>query len=291
MLAVLVLALLQSPASAPAAEAAAAPTADTRTVTLTVVDEKGRPLQGLTTSDVAVLEGGQTLLPVKLEEDRRPLTLALILDSSQPLATTYRLHILDAAVAFLGRLPEGSRFSVWTTGDRPTKVVDFTTDRAAAAKSMRRVFPIGGNTLLDAIVEASRDLRTAEGARSALVVVTGSGPGFTNFERRQVVDEVKGRGIVVHAVTITDRSGEESGGGEVGPADYDYVAAELTRTTGGAREVVLSPMGLDQALQKVSGTILGEYRLTYAGTGSRDKKLEVTVARPGAKARVAQPRS
>jgi hypothetical protein len=289
MLAVLVLALLPT-STAPATEAPP-PAAETRTVTLTVVDDKGRPLQGLTTSEIAVIEGGQTLLPVKLEEDRRPLTLALLLDSSQPLASAYRLHILDAAVAFLGRLPEGSRFSVWTTGDRPTKVVDFTTDRAAAGKALRRVFPTGGNTLLDAIVEASRDLRTAEGARSALVVVTGSGPGFTNFERRQVVDEVKGRGIVVHAVTITDRGEESGGGGEVGQADYDYVASELTRTTGGAREVLLSAMGLEQALQKVSGIIQGEYRLTYAGAGPRDKKLEVTVARPGAKARVAQPRS
>ena len=45
------------------------------------------------------------------------------------------------------------------------------------------------------------------------------------------------------------------------------------------------------ALQNLSGLLRGQYRLTYEGAAATDKKLEVTVARPGAKVRVAQPRS
>jgi hypothetical protein len=228
---------------------------------------------------------------VKLEQDRRPLTLALLLDTSEPLSTVFRLNILDPVVAFLGRLPEGARFSVWTTGDRPTKLVDLGNDRAAAGKALRRHIPQGGNVLLDALVEATRDLKDTEATRTAVVVVTGLGPGFANYDRRRVVDQVKGRGVVVHAVTMDEGRSASASGDSVGATDYEYVLGELTRLSGGHRESMLSAMGLDRALQNLSGVLRGEYRVTYAAGGDKDKKVEVTVARPGAKVRVAQPRS
>ena len=79
-----------------------------RTVTITVVDEKGHAVEGLSTTDLAVLEDGSARTPVSLEPDARPVTLALVVDSSEPLGTQFRLNFLDALVAFLGRLPEGS---------------------------------------------------------------------------------------------------------------------------------------------------------------------------------------
>jgi VWFA-related protein len=287
MMAVLALVLFLFQSASPAPAPAEAP----RTVNITVVDEKGGAVEGLSVTDVAVLEGGSARTPVKLEQDQRPLTLALLLDTSEPMTSVFRLNILDAVVAFLGRLPEGSRFSVWTTGDRPTKLVDLGSDRAAAGKALRRHIPQGGNVLLDALVEATRDLKDAEATRAAVVVVTGMGPGFANYDRRQVVDEVKRRSLVVHAVTVDEGRNAPASGDTVGATDYDYVLSELTKASGGHRENVLSAMGVDRALQSLSGVLRGQYRLTYEGGPDSGKKLEVTVARPGAKVRVAQPRS
>ena len=70
------------------------------------------------------------------------------------MATLYRLNVLDAVIEFLQRLPPGTKFAVWTTGDRPTKLVDYGDDAAVAERSLRRVIPAGGNTLLDTLVEA-----------------------------------------------------------------------------------------------------------------------------------------
>jgi hypothetical protein len=106
-----------------------------------------------------------------------------------------------------------------------------------------------------------------------------------------VVDEVKGKGIVVHSVSVDEGRNAPGGSDGVGATDYDYVLSELDRVTGGSRENLLSAMGLDRALVTLSGLLRGQYRLTYAGAAAPGKKLEVTVARPGAKVRVAQPRS
>ena len=90
---------------------------------------------------------------------------------------------MEEVPAVLGRLPDASRFAVWTTGDRPTKVVDFTDDAAQASRALKRTFPRGGNTVLDAIVEASEDLKEKEGERTAVVVVSGNGLGFSSYDR------------------------------------------------------------------------------------------------------------
>ena len=169
LLAVLLLGLAQSAPTAP-------PTREeevlTRTISFWATGEKGEPVEGLTTDEVVVLEDGSARVVTKVERDPRPLTVAVVVDSSAPLATVYRLNVVDAVVEFVRLLPPGARYTIWTTGDRPRKIVDLTDDRTRAAAALRKAFPTGGNTLLDALVEASKDLQSKEAARSAIVVVT-----------------------------------------------------------------------------------------------------------------------
>jgi VWFA-related protein len=284
-------ALLLLQVAAPAVERA-----EERTVTVTVADDKGAPIQGLAAEEVAVLENGNAREVRRLELDRRPLTVAILLDSSEPTGTSFRLHVIEAVSQLVNRLPEGSKHSIWTTGDRPRKIVDYTDDPAAASKALRRVFPQGGNTLLDALMEASKDLRSQEGTRNAIVVVTGSGIGFTNYDRRQVVDALEKVPAMVLAVQVDegrDRAGERSDDpGTIGGVDYDYVLNSLAKSSGGLRETALSFQALPRALQKLATELKAQYRLTYSSMrGSKEPKLEVTVARPGAKVRVGAPRA
>ncbi|HUG53578.1 MAG TPA: VWA domain-containing protein [Vicinamibacteria bacterium] len=263
-----------------------------RTVTFTVTDEKGRPVEGLTAEEVAVVENGATRTPLSLERDRRPLRLALVVDTSQPMGGVYRLQVLDPVLRFLTRLPEGTQFSVWTTGDRPHKLVDYGAGPAAATRALQRVFPTGGNTLLDALVEASRDLKSEEAARSAIVVVTGTGIGFANYSKEQVVDTVRGSGATVLTAQIEDVGrGGGRGAGEVSQVDYQYVTGNLAEDTGGRREVLLSAMGTGRALDSFAAELASRYRLAYDSVpGRKDGKLEVKVARPGARVRVVAPK-
>jgi VWFA-related protein len=280
--------LLAPPSPAPAAD-------ESRSLTVTVTDEKGAPVDGLTAQDVAVLESGAARTLTRVERDERPLRVAVLVDTSEPMGDHYRLQIVDPLLRFLGRLPKGTEFAVWTTGDRPNKVVDYGEGMTAAAKALRRIFPTGGNTLLDALVESSRDLQSKEAARSAIVVVTGTGAGFTNYSKEQVVDIVRPTGATVLAAEIEESSAEASRGqGEVSRTDYDYTLANLADGTGGRREILLSAMGTEKVLDSFAGELSSQYRLTYesvAGLKDKDRKVEVKVARPGAKVRIGIPRS
>jgi VWFA-related protein len=250
-------------------------------VAVAVTGEDGAPLTGLGTEEVAVLENGVVRELQKVEPDTRPVTLAVLVDTSQAVASALRLHVLDSLGPLVSRLPEGSRFAVWTTGDRPRKVVDFTDDPAALS-ALRRVAPSGGNTLLEAIVEAARELKAEEGRRSVMVAISSVGVEFSGIDRYRVVDEAQKAKALFEAVQY-----EEADGGFDERQKYEYVFANLTKKTGGLYETTLSSMGVDSAVKKVAADIVGQYRLTYLSQPSaKPPKIEVKVARPGAKVRL-----
>jgi VWFA-related protein len=274
--------------------------AEPRTLTISVTDEAGGPVSGLRPDEVVVLENGVARDVSRLEPETRPLLAAVIVDSSEPIGSLYRLHLVDAVVRFLGRLPAGSRYALWTTGDRPTKVVDFTDDVALAGRALKRVYPRGGNTVLDAVVEAAEDLQEKEGDRTAVVVISGNGLGFANYDRTAVVDRALRRGRhTFMVVNFQEGAGPGDSGfasgdaaGSVGRVDYEYVFSALTDRSGGLREMPLSAMGVDKSLEKVAAALGGQYRITYDTLPDlKERKIEVKVARPGAKVSLAGSRS
>jgi VWFA-related protein len=262
--------------------------ADVRTLNVWVTDSKGTAVRGLVPEEAAVMENGVARSVTRLEEDRRPLTVAVIVDSSAPMATFYRLHLVEPVVQLLNQLPEGSRFAVWTTGDRPQKIADWNDDVAAASRALKHVAPQGGNTVIDAIVEATADLKKKESERAAVVVVSGVGIGFSNFERRQAVEKATSGGGATFMVVQFEETGEPSQatGDAVSRLDYDYVFDSVTRQTGGLRELTMSAMGVPRSLEKIAQALKAPYRLSYTTVPDlKERKVEVRVARPGVKVR------
>jgi hypothetical protein len=125
-----------------------------------------------------------------------------------------------------------------------------------------------------------------------MLVITGVGIGFTSHTRQHVVDEVRRRKVPVMAIQFEERGSEEfqaAGSDQVSRADYDYVLANLAKS--GVYERPLSSMGVGTALDKVLAALRGSYRATYTTPEARKPdKLEVQVARPGAKVHVGETR-
>ena len=203
------------------------------------------------------------------------------------MAALFRLNVVDPVLQLLGRLPPGSLHTVWTTGDRPTQLAPLGDDVAASARALKRVAPAGGNTLLDALVEAARDLEGREGRRAVVIAVTGTGIGFADRDRRAAVDDAGKTGAQFLAVQFDETGDPEvqaAGGGQVSRIDYDYVLSELTKRSGGRHRRVLSALAVRKALDELTPDLLGQYRLSYAA-GAASGKISIEIARPGATAR------
>ncbi len=260
---------------------ATAPGTELRALTVTLLDEKDREVTDVSAGDVALVENGVSRDITSFKPDRRPLSVAVLVDTSAAVGSAYRLNVVEAVVGFVARLPEGTRYALWTTGDRPTKVVDHTDDRGAAGTALRRVAPQGGNYMLDALSEASTDLKklSREGDRTAVVAVTFMGPEFSYLDKYRSAEVAEKNAEIFLSVQV-----------DSGDADFEmrsnlsYVMDRLARATGGRYEVVLSAMGTDTALRKLSAHLRSGYRLAYATVPDLKKRdLDLSVARLGTK--------
>jgi hypothetical protein len=203
---------------------------------------------------------------------------------------------VDAVVGLIARLPDSSRCALWTTGDRPTKVRDFTDDRGAAAAALKMVAPMGGNYMLDAFDEASRDLKKSarEGDRTAVVAVSFMGPEFSSVDRYRAADVAQDNTDLLLSIQVEEAEGAE----RQMLTDVSYVMDRVAHATAGRFDRILSPMGLDGALRKVSAHLRSAYRLLYATVADLKKRdLDLRVARkdtkvliPAASTREATPR-
>ena len=261
-----------------------APDAQVRALTVTVLDEEGAPVEGLVEQDVAITENGVVRDITAFKPDERPLTVAVIVDSSRPVGTEFRMNAIPALTAFISRLPAGTRYAVWVTGDRPMKILDYTEDPAEASEALLNVAALGGNYMLDALVEASEDLKKSarEGDRTAVVVVSGTGPELSYLDKWRAAEDAVENADLFLVVQV-----------DVGGADFtmrsnlSFVFDKVADASGGEYDVILSYMGTDNALRKLSPYLKAGYRLAYATVPDLKKReLEVTVAQPGTELRL-----
>jgi VWFA-related protein len=274
-------------------QAGAAPPPEVRTVYVSITGEDGSPILDLRPEEVALLENGVVRDLTRMERDERPLTAAILVDSSEPLQSDFRFHLVDATVSLVSRLPAGTRFAIWTTGDRPERLDDFSTDPEGVRPQLLRVMPRGGNRMIDAWVEVPKDLKAQEGARTVVIALSGTGIGFTNYDRTHAVALAAEHPVLYYSVLFDldpSRSFQALGGGEVALIDYEYVASELARRTGGYYSRILTAMGLGREVQKLAADLRSLYRISYATLPEIQKrKIEIQVARPEVSVRIGVP--
>ena len=260
---------------------AVAPGTEIRALSVSFLDEQGGAVADLTASDIALTENGVAREITSFKPDRRPLSIAVIVDSSAAAGSAYRLNVVDAVTGLIARLADGTRYAVWTSGERPAKLVDFTEEREAAGKALRRVAPQGGNYMLDALSEASTDLKklAREGDRGAVVAISFTGPEFSYRDKTRSVEEAQKGAALFLAIQIDSSDADFET-----RSNLSYTLDHLAVGSGGRYEVLLSPMAVDGALRKVSATLGAGYRVAYATVPDlKKRKLEISVARPKTK--------
>ncbi|MBA2257682.1 MAG: VWA domain-containing protein, partial [Acidobacteria bacterium] len=131
--------------------AAAAPSAQTQpadgrtqSIYVGVVDGKGDAVTGLTAKDFVVREDGVAREVLRAEPSSEQLDIVLLVDDSQA-ATEMIPHMRDALTRFVARMQGKAKVGIVTVGERPTSVVERTSDPEALKKGIGRIFARGGS--------------------------------------------------------------------------------------------------------------------------------------------------
>ena len=255
-----------------------------RTLFVSAVNDKGEPVDGLGPEAFIVREDGRRREILRVSRATEPLDVALMVDNSQAAADEV-VFFREGLTRFVAAMGEEHRIALIALADRPTVVVQYTTDRKQLTTAIGRLFSMGGSgmTLLDALFETSRGLRKRDSVRAAFVPVVTDGTEFTNRYSKDIVRELRESGAALHAVTI----GRFIHSDEHPVRERSFVIDDGPKVTGGQRIQLLVANPLGDVMARLARELSSQYKVVYGRADSlyNTGDVEIASARPGIRMR------
>ena len=242
----------QSPAPAPGNQAPVAQTPDTTfsvdvsamTISVTVTDNKGKSVNGLTQEDFVLLEDGKQQ-PITgfravtgTEETRVPFGLGLVLDASGSMSPE-RLNSMRTAVDYLINKRMGKEDEVFFLEFAASSkmVTPWTKDKKEVINAIRRIKTRDGTAIYDAIVTALPYQKTGKAKKQVMLVITDGGDTSSKTPRGQVVAQARASDVVIYALVADGEEAQQSARyGSLRQAALEL--SEVTDATGGRTNTV-----------------------------------------------------
>ena len=251
-----------------------------RTLFVSAVDKDGEPVEGLGPDAFIVREDGARREVLRVSKATEPIDIALLVDNSTA-ASDEITFFREALSKFVAKMGPGNNVAVIALADRPTILADYTNDPKRLSDTVGRLFPMpqSGMTLLDAILETSQGLARRETPRAVIVPVITDGIEFTNRYSTDAVKALERTDAALHAVTIGQFTYSE----EHGIRERSFFLSNGPAKSGGQQITLLSPHGLDQALQRLARELSSQYKVIYGRPQSliQPERTEVSSAKTG----------
>lgn len=249
------------------------------TLFVSAVDEKGEPVEGLGPDAFIVREGGARREVLRVSRATEPIDIAVLVDNSAAARSNFQFF-RTSLPKFVATMAPGNQIAIIGLADRPTILTDYTSDTGRLTDAVGRIFPMSqsGMTLLDAIQETSRGLSRREAPRAVMLGLISDGAEFTNRYAKDAVKDLVEARVAFHVVAI----GQFAGAASQPERERMFLLDLGPKASGGQRISLLTPMGLEPALQRLARELKAQYKVVYARPQSliAPDKIEVESARP-----------
>lgn len=248
---------------------------DEKTLFLSVVDQNGKSVTDLSTPELAILEDRDEREVVNVKKSTQPLALVILADttkqaggtgmmSSQTSQTGAAELIRDIRTSvgvfikdILAVSPQ-SQMMVMEFGQAAVPITKMTSDMAELEKGVTRLFPKPGaaSVLLEAIIEAAKELQKTRTPRRAIVALNiEPGDEQSRQQIRQLHDELTKAHSTIWAVSLQVGTNKNQMRG--------LVLEKLTGDHGGRREFIQSQSALELVMKGFADNLLNQYEVTY----------------------------
>jgi VWFA-related protein len=257
-------------------------------VPVSVTDQNGRFVHGLTSRDFEVSEGAARRAVKQFSNDRVPLSLIILLDISGSMMRGPDARAADdarwadtrrALEALVTRLDAADELLFAVFNDQ-LAASPWTQDRGRILDAFDALRPSGGTALLQAITEIVPAFGMARHQRKVLLLISDGNDTQTNAaaflppseigdvtdrfgdsqrtQRRLVIERsrnaVRRSDAVLYAIGIGTRSGV--------PVDINLLDG-LTKESGGYTEPLRSPSEIAAAVARICDDLQSQYLLTF----------------------------
>ncbi len=227
-------------------------------VFVTVTDQNGAPVAGLTKDNFSLREDGQVQkIAVFDKESAMPLSIALTVDTS--LSTRHDLPLEQAAAKrFVHAIMRPvDALSVYAFSEVVQQATSFTPDVKRIDEGIDHIRMGAATALYDAIYLVSRALDRRQG-RKVIVLITDGGDTISKTDYKEAARAAEEAEAIVYSiivVPIENSAGRETGG--------EHALIQLSEDTGGKYYYATSVSQLDAAFQKISDELRTQYLLAY----------------------------
>jgi Ca-activated chloride channel family protein len=235
------------------------------------------PIAGLTASDFELLDNGVVQQIDSVAVGDVPVSILVVLDTSQSVAGDTLERLIGAADAALGTLEPGDRAALITFSNEVRLRAAWSEDVAVARRALRDVVAGGGTSLFDAAL-ASLELRDeAPGHRRLLLLFSDGADTASWLPEAAAIKKAERTDVVVYSVvlgnspwrpsTLMYRSGVRLFDTPQTPWEGDSFAREMAEATGGQMFQARSTGDLREAFVRIVNEFRTRYLLTYTPRG------------------------
>lgn len=263
----------------------------------------GRYVTDLKRDDFKLLENDKPQVIDRFTTERKPLRIAIVLDTSYSMEGAKLRATQAAAVALLDVLDAADEGMVIAFNDAVRIIQPLTSDRGALSAAIRSVEAKGGTSLYDAIWMASEALQQFEGRRVMVLLSDGRDEAANGLEpgSLRTLDEAVDRAlrdeVMVFAIGLGDAIARDADKLEANPTaraeEMDFyqrrslvgILRQITETTGGRAIFTPGPSKLRRSFEEVVDDLRHQYSFAYISTDEkRDGKwreIRLLTNRPG----------
>lgn len=177
-------------------------------VTVTVTDDNGRFVPGLRKEDFLVYEDGKPVAVTHFDNERVPVSLGLVMDTSGSMAGEKMASAKSAVERFLyALLDQKDEVFLYQFESQATLVQDWTTDRRAVSRALGRIQARGGTALYDAAAESVPMAQSGAQRKKAVVIISDGNDTSSQIDVASVQQLIRETEVLVYAIGI------DAGGG------------------------------------------------------------------------------
>ena len=248
----------------------------------TVLDRDNRLVPDLTQEDFEVLDNDQPQPLVLFENETRPITVVVMLDTSFSMTGNVKL-LKEAAEQFIIRLLPADKAKVGAFNDKIEFGGHFTADRDDLVSDLRGLDYGNATRLYDAAVMSLDELVGIEGRRVLVLLSDGEDTG-SRASQRTVMERARNEDVMIYSIGL---SSEYFDGIRVVRSKPDGAMRRFAEETGGGYLELKRTSELASTFTRVAQELHSQYALAFVAPRLDNKvhKLTVRLKQPGMTAR------
>jgi len=241
-------------------------------------DKDGQFISDLTKDEFRVYEDGEEQRILDFYHETRPITMAILIDTSGSMHGEKIRAVHAAAGAFVETLRPIDNALVIDFDENVFLIQELTASHDDLRTAIGSTEAIGATALYDAMHAAYRKIGSIDG-RKVIVLLSDGDDTSSQFGFKRVLEEAKSNNTMVFTIGL---SGD--GGGA-----KQSVLADFSENTGGRVFMVKKPEQLAEAYRNIAEELGKQFYLSYSTTNETWDghwiKLKVETDRPGVKIR------